>query len=281
MLENTFCHIPGVSVRLEQMLWEAGIHSWDCLRLTTGLPLSAQKLGVVKEHLELSAQHLAESNPRYFFDHLPSRHHWRLFPAFRHNTAYLDIETTGLGGPEDHITTIALYDGKKVYHYVHGENLGDFGDDISRYDLLVTYNGKCFDVPFIKKNLGIPITGVHIDLMHVMRSLGITGGLKGCERKLGLDRKELEGVDGYFAVLLWHVYVKNGNKAALETLLAYNIEDVVNLETLMVIGYNLKLRDTPFLDSHQLSRPGRPQVSFAADRDTIRRIRRHYYPHLL
>jgi uncharacterized protein YprB with RNaseH-like and TPR domain len=276
MLENTFCHIPGVSVRMEQMLWDAGIHSWNCLRLNT-VPLSAQKVRVVKEHLELSAQNLADSNPRYFFDHLPSRHHWRLFPAFRGNTAYLDIETTGLGSPDDHITTIALYDGKKVYHYVHGENLGVFGDDISRYDLLVTYNGKSFDVPFIRKNLGIPVTAAHIDLMHVMRSLGITGGLKGCERELGLDRKELAGVDGYFAVLLWQDYVKNGNKAALETLLAYNIEDVVNLETLMVIAYNLKLRDTPFLDSHLLPRPKRPQVSFAADRDTIRNIRRKYY----
>jgi uncharacterized protein YprB with RNaseH-like and TPR domain len=279
MLENTFCHIPGISARQERMLWEAGIHSWDCLRNNTDLPLSPQKVLTITEHLQSSAHHLARSNPLYFFEHLPSRQHWRLFPAFRRGTAYLDIETTGLGGPGDHITTIALYDGEDVHYYVHGENLEAFGDDIRRYELLVTYNGKCFDVPFIKNSLGISMPHAHIDLMHVMRSLGITGGLKGCEKKLGLDRKELDGVDGYFAVLLWQDYVLNGNKAALETLLAYNMEDVVNLETLMVIAYNLKLRDTPFFATHQLPLPERPMVPFKADRETIQRIRRRYFSH--
>jgi uncharacterized protein YprB with RNaseH-like and TPR domain len=281
MLENTFCHIPGVSARLECMLWEAGIHSWDRLRNDTDLPLSPQRVRTIMEHLHSSAHHLEQSNPLYFFAKLPSRQHWRLFPAFRSGTAYLDIETTGLGGPGDHITTIALYDGEVVYHYVYGENLEAFGDDIRRYDLLVTYNGKCFDVPFIRKSLGIPMTRAHIDLMHVMRGLGITGGLKGCEKKLGLDRKELDGVDGYFAVLLWQDYVQNGNKAALETLLAYNMEDVVNLETLMVIAYNLKLRDTPFFATHRLPLPARPVVPFRADIETIQRIRRRYYSHTI
>jgi uncharacterized protein YprB with RNaseH-like and TPR domain len=35
--------------------------------------------------------------------------------------------------------------------------------------------------------------------------------------------------DGYMAVLLYFDYINNGNKAALETLLEYNKEDVVNL----------------------------------------------------
>jgi hypothetical protein len=73
--------------------------------------------------------------------------------------------------------------------------------------------------------------------------------------------------------------VQKGNRAALETLLAYNIEDVVNLETLMVLAYNLKLRETPFSGSHQLPLPVRPQVPFTADRETIRRIRRQYHLH--
>ena len=44
-----------------------------------------------------------------------------------------------------------------------------------------------------------------------MSSLGYRGGLKGCEKCLGLDRAELDGVDGYFAVLLWNEYRKSGN----------------------------------------------------------------------
>jgi len=104
---------------------------------------------------------------------------------------------------------------------------------------------------------GIELDQVHLDLRYNLRSLGYTGGLKGCERKAGIDRGDLEGVDGYFAVLLWDDYQRNKNEKALKSLLAYNIQDVVNLETLMVLSYNLKLKDTPFTATHQTTSVGR------------------------
>ncbi len=279
MLENTFCHIPGVSVRFERMLWENGIHTWNDFMEKGGMQGPVGKFRDICRHLRNSMDHMWVQDPGFFARSLPSRHHWRLFPAFRKSTAYLDIETTGMGSPDDHITTIALYDGNSIFHYVYGENLDSFRDEIRRYDVLVTYNGKCFDLPFIRRTLGAPAPRVHIDLMHVLRALGITGGLKGCERKLGIDRKELDGVDGFFAVLLWREYLKSGDRAALETLLAYNIEDVVNLETLMVLAYNMNLKTTPFSDKLRLPLPERPRVPFVADVETIQRIRREYLSH--
>jgi len=59
----------------------------------------------------------------------------------------------------------------------------------------------------------------------------LKGGLKIVERLLGIKRR-LTGVDGYIAVQLWYDYVNNNNKEALQTLLAYNEEDVVNLRVL-------------------------------------------------
>jgi len=56
-------------------------------------------------------------------------------------------------------------------------------------------------------------------LRYVLKSLGYSGGLKSCEKALGLDRGDLDGVDGYFAVLLWRDYQKKHNEKALETLL--------------------------------------------------------------
>lgn len=277
MIENTFCHIPGVSVRFEQMLWEWGIHTWDGFVECGEIPAPAGKVRDICRHLRESMDRMKNSDAGFFVKSLPSRHHWRLFPAFRHSIAYLDIETTGLGGPEDHITTIALYDGNSVFHYVYGENLDDFKADLQRYDVLVTYNGKCFDLPFIRRSLGVAAPRVHIDLMYVLRRLGITGGLKGCEKKLGIDRKELDGVDGYFAVLLWREFLESGNRAALDTLLAYNIEDVVNLETLMVMAYNMNLRDTPFYADLCLELPARPRIPFKADSQVIRRVREKVY----
>jgi uncharacterized protein YprB with RNaseH-like and TPR domain len=179
------------------MLWEMGIRSWDCFMDNAEIPVSADRFRHISHFLRKSMDHMVHPDPGFFAKSLASRHHWRLFAAFRHSTAYLDIETTGLGGPGDHITTIALYDGKSVFHYVYGENLEDFKTDVQRYDLLVTYNGKCFDVPFIKRSLDMAMPQAHIDLMYVLRALGITGGLKGCEKKLGIDRNELDGVDGF------------------------------------------------------------------------------------
>jgi uncharacterized protein YprB with RNaseH-like and TPR domain len=110
---------------------------------------------------------------------------------------------------------------------------------------------------------------VQIDLRYVLKSLGYSGGLKGCEAQLGIDRGDLTGVDGFFAVLLWNDYVQSGNEKALETLLAYNIEDVVNLETLMVMAYNMKVRETPFGQRLQIDLPARPEIPFNPHPATI------------
>ena len=83
----------------------------------------------------------------------------------------------------------------------------------------------------------------------------------------------MEGVDGYFAILLWEECLRNRNPKALETLLAYNIQDVVNLEFLMILSYNLKLKETPFTVSHQLAFPFCPEIPFKGDLETIERIR--------
>ena len=220
--------------------------------------------------------HLANNDPNYFYERLPANQHWRMFPEFRGSTAYVDIETTGMGEPGDYITTIGVYDGQSIAHYVQDDNLLEFKDDIGKYRLIVTYNGKSFDVPFIRSYLGVRMDQAHIDLRYVLASLGYRGGLKGCEKQLGLDRGELEGIDGYFAVLLWYDFHDNGNPLALETLLAYNTLDIVDLETLMVLAYNLKLKDTPFAESHRLPLPQPPKNPFKADVETIRRLKLRY-----
>ena len=132
---------------------------------------------------------------------MPAAESWRLFGDFRGDCAYLDIETTGMES-FDQITTIALYDGRTIRTYVQGRNLMDFIQDVSAYQVLITYNGKSFDVPFLTRCLHCRLDQAHIDLRHVLASLGVRGGLKSCERQLGLARPGLEDVDGYVAVLL-------------------------------------------------------------------------------
>ena len=226
----------------------------------------------LRNRLMESMERIEEGDSGYFAGTLPSSQHWRMFPEFRSEVAYLDIETTGMAGPDNHLTTVALYNGRDVSYYVKDQNLHRFRDDIAAYKLVVTYNGKCFDVPMIERYLGIRMPRAHIDLRFVLGSLGFKGGLKGCEKQLGLDRGELDGVDGFFAVVLWHDYQTSGNIHALETLLAYNILDAVNLESLMVQAYNLKLKDTPFEDYLRLPEPRAVENPFTAHMPTVNRL---------
>lgn len=272
MLKNTFCHIPGIGPKSEQNLWSMGVRSWqDVLAMPSRHP-TQKKYSFLKSRVIESVAALEQGDAKYFADSLPVSGHWRIFSDFRDSVAYLDIETNGLAGSASRITTIAMYDGDKVHSYVKDTNLGQFIEDIQRYKVLVTYNGRCFDVPVIESHLGIRLRQAHIDLRFVLKSLGYTGGLKGCEKKLGLHRDELDGVDGYFAVLLWNDFIAKGNDKALDTLLAYNILDAVNLEHLMIEAYNIKIASTPFADTHRL--PPAPSVSnpFKADIETVNRL---------
>jgi len=157
---------------------------------------------------------------------------------------------------------------------VQGENLDDFKKDILDYSVLVTYNGKVFDIPFIEYAFDTTLPHIHIDLRWVLKSLGLTGGQKNIEKKLGIDRHELEGIDGAFAPELWKYYKKNKEKniKALDTLLAYNIMDAINLEKLMIEGYNRKIENTPFKTNKLIPSATQPDIPFKVDVGTIQKV---------
>ena len=152
--------------------------------------------------------------------------------------AYLDIETTGLAPPYADITVIGMYviDGREerfvqlVGRDCTTENLLKALEGV---EMLYTYNGKRFDLPFIRDTLGVDLSDhfPHRDLMFDCWDCNLFGGFKKVEVQLGINR-ELKGLDGYDAVLLWERYQRHGDKNALDILLRYNKEDVVNLKAL-------------------------------------------------
>ncbi len=273
MLKNTFQHISGIGKKTEERIWAAGGKDWDCLDKPRRINLPPKKVETLAVDCRESQARLAKGNPVYFENRLSASLGWRIFPEFRDHTVYLDIETDGLDSYYGHITTIALYDGKDIFWYIKGKNLDDFVEDIKQYKVLVTYNGKTFDVPFIQEYFRISLPQAHIDLRYVLASLGYKGGLKQCEKALGIGRGSLDGIDGAFAPLLWKEYQIRNSSAALETLLAYNIEDVVNLETLMVLAYNQKIAATPFSNSHRIALPQSPEIPFRPNQAIVDKIR--------
>ena len=104
-------------------------------------------------------------------------------------------------------------------------------------------------------------------------SLGFRGGLKECERQLGIDRGDLKDIDGFFAVLLWDEYSRSGDQRALDTLLAYNVQDTITLENLMVTAYNMKLQQTPFFENVLIEKSMTPVNPYKVDLETVDRIK--------
>jgi hypothetical protein len=152
--------------------------------------------------------------------------------------AYLDIETTGLSPSGSEITVIGI-------HICKGEEenfVQLVGRDIDADSLLEalegvqvihTYNGHRFDLPFIHRKLGVNLEErfAHRDLMYDCWRNNLRGGLKSVECQLGIDRDSV-GIDGLEAVRLWSRYVEAFDLDALNVLLKYNKEDVQNLKVL-------------------------------------------------
>jgi len=265
VLQNTFLHIPGVGPKMENRIWESGIRSWrEALAGTGACPLPARIGQRLSREIEESLEHFILGEAGFFTRRLPSPESWRLFPDFPGRTAFLDIETDGLSPHFNSITVIGLYDGERYRAFIRGKNLEEFPAAVRPFSLLVTFNGSGFDLPFLRARFGrevIPVDSPawgHLDLRFVFRRLGYSGGLKRIEPLLGIERDpEVQGVDGYMAVVLWGEYLR-GSREALSRLVLYNFEDTVNLAWLAARAYNLALRRIPF-SLPELPLPGRPR----------------------
>ena len=152
---------------------------------------------------------------------------------------YLDIETTGLSPDACSITVVGLF----YVNNFHEELVQLVGEQITAQsivkavggvDTIFTYNGQRFDLPFIHQCTGIDLVkhcSNHHDLMFDCWGNNLYGGLKKVEVQLGIKR-QIEGIGGLEAVLLWQRYQQYDDLKALDTLLKYNAEDVINLRLL-------------------------------------------------
>ncbi len=244
MLEHTFIFLPNFGPAREKKLWRGGITTWDDFLDRFGSsPYHRHHCSMVA-----GSKHALEClDGGHFGTLLPSNETWRCVPHYR-KIAYVDIETTGCSY-QDHITVIGLYDGSKTRSYVHGQNLKRFQKDILDYDVVVTFNGSMFDLPFLRREMKVQLPPIHIDLRFLLASLDMKGGLKRIEQKFGIEREDdLKGLTGYDAVLMWRRYRNRKDEDELDRLVRYNAADICNLEKLLDWGYKEKRKRTGFDD---------------------------------
>jgi len=92
---------------------------------------------------------------------------------------------------------------------------------------MVTFFGKRFDEPHIRRKFGIKEHRKHIDLYELCKQQGMSGGLKSVAEQLGIQRPDdLIEADGADAVRQWKLFVRSGDSNALRNLLYYNAWDV-------------------------------------------------------
>jgi len=235
MIRKSFVILEGIGLQKEKNIWRNGINDWDSFIANKKINgISELRKGYFDRQLVRAKKELKENNSRFFANVLPSSETWRLYDEFRDECLFLDIETSNFYG---NITVIGMFDGNETKQMVRGFNLdkNTLKKELERYKILVTFNGKSFDVPVINRFFSMIVPQIpHIDLRHVCRKVGLTGGLKLIEKIVGIKRAfEVENLESEDAIYLWGRWQKTGDRRYLEMLAKYNEEDTINLKPLM------------------------------------------------
>jgi hypothetical protein len=170
---------------------------------------------------------------------------------------YFDIETTGLSGGAGTLAFLAgcgWFDdaGFTVRQFLlagpSGERamLDALGDVLASASLLVTYNGRTFDVPFMETRWAFhrreaPTGDVpHFDMLPPARRLWRrreADGEAGCSlstlERAVLDFHRTGDVPGFEIPARYFLFLRTGNPTAVEGVLDHNRHDIVSLAVLM------------------------------------------------
>jgi uncharacterized protein YprB with RNaseH-like and TPR domain len=228
-IENSFIPVRGVGEKTERELWAAGVTHWDEFDGSTVGPTTADR---IETFIDTARDRLSAGDARYFDREFPASERWRLYENFRETACFFDIETTGLDERRNEVTTVSFHQAGDTTTLVRGDDLSaeTLRAAVADADLLVTFNGARFDVPFLEHNFDVTLDHPHLDLMYPCKQLGLSGGLKQIERDVGIERDRPD-ISGRDAVRLWREH-ERGTDGSLETLISYNRADTVNLKTL-------------------------------------------------
>jgi uncharacterized protein YprB with RNaseH-like and TPR domain len=187
---------------------------------------------------------------------------------------YLDTETTGLAGGTGTVpflVGLSWYDaaaGVFVLEQALLRRLGEEGpilDLVARRieaaSMLVTFNGKAFDMPllrtrFVMNRLAAPREPPHLDLVHVARRIHRTRlrsrTLVAVEAEI-LGRGRVDDVSGGDIVATYMHFLRTGDDAALLGVVEHNAADVLAMVAL--VGLYGERLDATYTPDHDVGAP--------------------------
>lgn len=165
---------------------------------------------------------------------------------------YLDTETTGLGpgaGTVAFLIGLAFHDGVGlVVEQLLVRQLGEEAPVLARVaeriraaSMLITFNGKSFDLPvlrtrFVMGRMAMPPEPPHLDLVHVARRLhkarGIGATLGVVEREVLGFVRENDVPSGEVCACYLH-FLRTGDAGALMGVVEHNAWDVVSMAAIV------------------------------------------------
>ncbi len=196
------------------------------------------------------------------------------FPALR--TCVLDIETTGLDRRRNHFILGGLLDVQtRQMHQVFAEDtaqepeaLADFMELAAQFDVIITYNGRHFDLPFLQERarrtgLGICAGGYDLDLYQVvnghspLRRLLPNLKQKTVETYMGLWTDRSDEISGAESVELYYHFTATGDPQARDKILLHNSDDVMQLTRLVKVMEKCDFHRAMYHMGFPVGTPGR------------------------
>lgn len=231
MIERTFQLVKGVGPWREKDIWARGFPDWAAFekaaQVVASEGIDAELRAAIAKARGASLGELAQM--------IPEREHWRLYPRYVEQAAFLDLEADG----EEQITVGGVMDAAGVATFIRGfegpRALAEMPARLRQNPIWVTFNGGTFDIPVLRRHfpeLQPPL--VHLDLRFLVRRVRLKGGLKEVEENLGLHRPpHLKGIRGFDAIRLWREWETIKNPESLRILVEYNLYDAINLRSLV------------------------------------------------
>lgn len=169
------------------------------------------------------------------------------------NVVFVDTETSGLmGGTGTYAFLVGIgyrtEDGFRLVQFFMRDPgqeaalLAALEQWLAPFNVVVTFNGKTFDVPLLNtrytlNRMGSPFAGFdHLDVLQVARKLWrdrlASRALGDLEREIGRFYRTGEEVPGYLIPQLYFDYLKSGDARPLGGIFYHNAMDILSLAAL-------------------------------------------------